>query len=152
MSCKSAVFQRLDESIWKCATKSIIMVMVLRLSPGICCYFWSFFRNVLLESHVKRGLAVFLAACVSGAAFTGLAQAQGRPDSLRMSCAAARSLVSTRGAVVLGSGPDIYDRYVATQGFCQRVEITKPAWVATGDMRQCFVGYLCARVDDDFRY
>jgi hypothetical protein len=69
-----------------------------------------------------------------------------------MSCASARSLVSTRGAVVLGSGPDIYDRYVATQGFCQRDEMTKPGWVATSDTRQCFVGYVCARIDDDVRF
>ncbi|MDB5651004.1 MAG: hypothetical protein JWL62_2524 [Hyphomicrobiales bacterium] len=78
------------------------------------------------------------------------AQAQSRPDSLRMSCASAARLVSTRGAVVLGSGPDIYDRYVATQQFCLPDEITKPAWVPAADTRQCFVGYRCERVDDEF--
>lgn len=101
---------------------------------------------------MKRGSALVLAACAFGALSAGLAQAQNRPDSLLMSCASARSLVSTRGAVVLGSGPDIYDRYVATQGFCQRDEMTKPGWVATSDTRQCFVGYVCARIDDDVRF
>jgi hypothetical protein len=93
-------------------------------------------------------LAGFTAASLSGA----VAQAQGRPDSLRMSCASARSLVSTRGAVVLGSGPNLYDRYVATRGFCQRDEITKPSWVPTADTRQCFIGYRCQRVEDEWPF
>ncbi|MDB5644265.1 MAG: hypothetical protein JWN07_3582 [Hyphomicrobiales bacterium] len=96
--------------------------------------------------------AIVLAAVAFGALSVDAAQAQGRPDSLHMSCASARGLVSTRGAVVLGSGPNIYDRFVATRGFCQRDEVTKPAWVATGDTRQCFVGYRCERVDDDFPF
>lgn len=95
---------------------------------------------------------VFMAALAGAGLFVEAAQAQGRPDSLRMSCASARGLVSTRGAVVLGSGPDIYDRYVAAQGFCQRDEITKPAWVPTADTRQCFVGYRCQRVDDEWPF
>jgi hypothetical protein len=93
--------------------------------------------------------ALVLAAVAAVSLSIDAAQAQGRPDSLRMSCASARGLVSTRGAVVLGSGRDIYDRFVAAQGFCQRDEVTKPAWVPTADTRQCFVGYRCERVEDD---
>ena len=78
------------------------------------------------------------------------AQAQSRPLSTRMSCAAAARLVATRGALVLGTGPDLYDRYVASQRFCLPDEITKPAWVPSADTRQCFVGYTCERVDDEF--
>ncbi len=78
------------------------------------------------------------------------ALAQGRPDSLRMSCETARRLVSERGAVVLGTGPDIYDRYVATQSFCQRDEQTDPVWLRTADSRQCFIGYRCKRVSEEF--
>ena len=92
------------------------------------------------------------------AALTGLllslsaasALAQGRPDSLKMSCETARRLVSERGAVVLGTGPDIYDRYVATQSFCQRDEQTDPVWLRTADSRQCFIGYRCKRVSEEF--
>ena len=96
--------------------------------------------------------ALFLAAVAVLGLPVSFAQAQGRPDSTLMSCATARGLVSTRGAIVLGSGPNIYDRFVASQGFCQRDEITKPAWVTTGDTRQCFVGYRCERVDDQWPF
>lgn len=96
--------------------------------------------------------ALLWAALAAASLFADGVMAQGRPDSLRMSCAAARGLVSTRGAVVLGTGPDIYDRFVASQGFCQRDEITKPTWVPTADTQQCFVGYRCQRVNDEWPF
>jgi hypothetical protein len=96
--------------------------------------------------------ALVLAAATASSLAIDAAQAQGRPDSLRMSCASARGLVSSRGAAVVGTGRNIYDRYVASQGFCQRDEIAKPAWVATGDTRQCFIGYTCEREDDDYPF
>jgi hypothetical protein len=101
---------------------------------------------------MRKVLALTLAALATASLSVDVAQAQGRPDSLRMSCASARGLVSNRGAVVLGSGPNIYDRYVASARFCLPDEVTKPAWVPTGDTRQCFIGYRCERVDDDWPF
>lgn len=69
--------------------------------------------------------------------------AQSLPDSLTMSCESARQLVSQRGAVVLASGPVIFDRYVSTGLSCDPTQMTRPAWVPTKDTRQCFVGYRC---------
>lgn len=71
--------------------------------------------------------------------------AQARPDTLRMSCGAAADLVRRSGAIVLGTGPDIYDRYVASHAYCERDEFTFPRWLAARDVRQCFVGYGCER-------
>ena len=48
----------------------------------------------------------------------GSALSQARPDSLRMTCNQARAFVAARGAVILGSGPHIYDRIVSDQRFC----------------------------------
>jgi hypothetical protein len=73
------------------------------------------------------------------------ALAQGYPDTLRMTCAASAETVRRAGAVVLHSGPDIYDRYVSAQSFCTREEIMKPQWVRAADTAQCFVGYICQR-------
>ncbi len=91
---------------------------------------------------------MLLAALVLPLTLAG-ALAQTRPDSLRMSCEAARRMVSERGAVVMGTGPDIYDRYVSTQAFCQRDEYTDPVWLPSTDSRQCFIGYRCKRYSDD---
>ena len=73
------------------------------------------------------------------------AQAQGRPDTLAMPCATAANIVKSAGAIVLGTGPNIYDRYVATRAFCQRDEEMIPRWTATRDTPACFVGYVCER-------
>ncbi len=71
--------------------------------------------------------------------------AQNHPDTLRMTCAAAADVVRRAGAVVLQSGPNIYDRYVSAQNFCAREEIMKPQWVPAADTAQCFIGYVCQR-------
>ncbi|MDB5594246.1 MAG: hypothetical protein JWM36_1207 [Hyphomicrobiales bacterium] len=85
-------------------------------------------------------LSVMASGCLAGGA-----SAQGRPDTLQMSCGMAASLVSRAGAIVLGTGPNIYDRYVASRAFCQRDEEMRPRWLATRDAPQCFIGWVCER-------
>lgn len=77
-------------------------------------------------------------------------QAQQRPMTQTMDCAAARQLVARAGAVVLGTGPYTYDRYVRDRSFCQLAEILDPAWVPTRDVAQCPVGYRCRSGALDF--
>lgn len=69
--------------------------------------------------------------------------AQSRPMTPAMPCSAVRALVSSQGAVVLGTGPHTYDRYVAHQGFCGLDQITEAAHEVSADTPQCFVGYRC---------
>ncbi len=52
-------------------------------------------------------------------------------EFLIMSCASSRALVQKRGAVLMCTGPNIFDRYVSNQSFCAGNEMTKPAWIAT---------------------
>jgi hypothetical protein len=84
--------------------------------------------------------ASVLILCASAAAL-----AQGRPDSLAMPCANAAGLVRSAGAIVVSTGPNIYDRYVASRAFCQRDEQVEPRWVAARDTPACFIGYVCER-------
>jgi hypothetical protein len=72
-----------------------------------------------------------------------IAFAQQRLDATRLPCGQVAALVQSRGAVVIGTGPYSYDRYVSGAQFCVRPEITVPAWIGTADAAQCFVGYLC---------
>ena len=73
----------------------------------------------------------------------GPSLAQSRPQSTRMTCGQAASLVFQRGAIVLGTGGYTYDRYVRDRGFCEIAETTKAAFAPTLDNPQCFVGYTC---------
>lgn len=70
------------------------------------------------------------------------ALAQALPDSLRMSCASARALVQQQGAVVIGTGPNIYERFVTEAGKCYS-QRSEPAWIATADQEKCLVGQRC---------
>ena len=89
---------------------------------------------------------------VLATAFVGLATAayaQSRPYSPRMSCQAAASMVASRGAVVMSTGPSTYDRFVRSQPYCTPTEVTRPAWVRTADNPQCFIGYTCEEAEYD---
>jgi hypothetical protein len=66
-----------------------------------------------------------------------------RPDTLRMTCQQAAALVQSHGTIVLGTGPNLYDRYVTSCRFCYDSEYLLPSWVQTADNAQCFVGYHC---------
>ncbi len=86
---------------------------------------------------MRSTLALAIALC----GFVSAAQA--RHDSLGMSCSQANALVRSHGGIVIGTGPDIYDRFVAGCSFCPDMSYLQPAWIKTRDNPQCNVGYRC---------
>ena len=70
--------------------------------------------------------------------------AQPRPSAPALPCAEVARLVTTQGAVVLSTGAQTYDRYVSTRGFCPRSTYARPAYVATRDAPQCYIGFYCS--------
>jgi hypothetical protein len=66
-----------------------------------------------------------------------------RPSTLGMSCGEARAIVATHGAIVLSTGPHLYNRYVARPGFCNLGNWAERANVPTADVKQCQLGYIC---------
>lgn len=74
------------------------------------------------------------------------AMAQSRPMTPNMTCDAVQRLVAQRGAVVLGFGPDLYDRVVAYQRFCLPSEELEQITVPTRN-GACFAGYTCKESD-----
>lgn len=71
------------------------------------------------------------------------ANAQGRPDSRRMTCDQAYNLVQRHGAVVISTGRYTFERVVASSRWCQFEEITQRFYVPTRDDHRCRVGYRC---------
>ena len=90
---------------------------------------------------MKRCFA-FLAAAVTA---TG-AMAQSATTE-NMTCAQARGLVASQGAVVLRTGPGAFDRYVRDSNFCIAQTRAEPAWVRTADVAQCPIGGTCVPVE-----
>ena len=77
--------------------------------------------------------------------------AQAGPNSLTMNCTHARAVVQQSGAVVMYTGPDIFDRYVSSGSYCAGNEWTEPAWVVTTDQKHCLVGQVCREIEINTR-
>jgi hypothetical protein len=75
------------------------------------------------------------------------ALAQARPNSLTMSCASVQALIQQRGGIVIGSGPDIFDRFVSSARYCMGGETTDWTWVRTRDVRRCPV-FRCQEIEE----
>lgn len=86
---------------------------------------------------------------VAIAGFATGAMAQSGATTLSMTCAAARRIVASQGAVVLHTGPMTYDRYVRDGSFCELGETARPAWVMTADVGQCPIGGVCRSIQID---
>ncbi|MDB5533041.1 MAG: hypothetical protein JWO28_1356 [Hyphomicrobiales bacterium] len=90
-----------------------------------------------------------LAAICFSFGLSGLAAAQERPNSVDMTCAQTAGIVASHGYAVIGTGPNVYDRYVASRAYCTPTENNEAAFVATADQRRCFIGYTCKEISTD---
>lgn len=74
---------------------------------------------------------------------------QPRLNGGAMNCAQAAGAVQQYGSVIISSARSRRtDRFVSSQAYCTKEEVTMPDWISTRDTAQCFVGYRCA----DSRY
>jgi hypothetical protein len=89
--------------------------------------------------NVRLASLLLLAGLAAG---PGLAQGA-RPDSLAMTCAQVQRLVRQAGGIVVGTGPNLFDRYVSDRRFCEPTQGLRRSFVETRDARSCFVGYRC---------
>lgn len=81
-----------------------------------------------MGSFLKRAcIAVALAAAIPVVA----SAQEGMPDTRKMTCADVRALVAKRGAVLLATGPNTFDRYVRDNSFCTYPDQVDPQWVPT---------------------
>lgn len=87
-------------------------------------------------------LSLFLAFGLAMAA-----SAHARPNTQNMTCGEAQSLVQSHGAIVLSTGANTYDRFVAHQGYCALGERAVTAWVRTSNSSACAIGYVCRNRD-----
>jgi len=69
--------------------------------------------------------------------------AYARPDVRTMTCAQSKALVLQSGSVVMTTGKHTYDRFVASQAYCERPSVIRRAWIATKDTKKCQIGFRC---------
>jgi hypothetical protein len=80
---------------------------------------------------------------IAASAVLAVTAAQARPFTPAMECGDAANIVSRSGAIVMDTSQHTYDRFVVSGAYCTPHEYTKPAYVETENVRQCFVGYTC---------
>ncbi len=96
--------------------------------------------------------SILIATCLTLVAAE--AQAISRYDPTRMSCDRVQGTIARQGAVILRyqsrrvPGLPLFDRYVASQQFCNIGEVRKRAYVPSADADSCPV-YLCKRIEND---
>jgi hypothetical protein len=87
-------------------------------------------------ASVSLGLVAFLALALPAAA-------QGsRPDSLALSCDQVQATIARQGSVVIGTGPNVYDRFVSDARFCGTTQYARQDFIRTQNTRYCLV-YVC---------
>ncbi len=69
--------------------------------------------------------------------------AEARINTINLYCDQAQDLVYSRGGIVLSTGRNTYDRFVADRSFCPSGDYVKRAYVPTRDRRSCKIGYIC---------
>ncbi len=95
-----------------------------------------------MSSNIVILIATALA--VLPAVASGDALAQARPDTATMRCADVQRLVTSRGSVVLSTGPFVYDLYVSNGAQCPSNRGAIYAYERTADDAQCRIGYRCS--------
>jgi hypothetical protein len=85
-----------------------------------------------------RRCLLLVALCASG-----IGPADARIDVRTLTCAQARALVQSEGAIVLTTGRYTYDRFVSDHRFCDRDEVTRPRRTPTRDDEACRIGCVC---------
>jgi hypothetical protein len=70
-----------------------------------------------------------------------------RENTANMSCDEAAATVARAGAIVLSTGVNTYDRFVADISHCMPRQTTEPALAPTLDSRFCQVGFICRGQD-----
>lgn len=91
----------------------------------------------------RRKLAFMSVILAASCAMASSAQALERLDSTRVSCRQNQAAVAAAGALVVGSGPHVYERVVTSAQFCDRQQSLVPHYARSLDQAQCLLGFRC---------
>ena len=96
----------------------------------------------------KIALTLSVLSLVSAAS---IAQAMNVPltNTSELTGSQVKALVQDKGAVVLATGPGLYDRFVANGSHCNPSEETQHAYVVTKDSNHSLIGYTCVADNDE---
>ena len=80
-------------------------------------------------------LGLFLALATTGA--------EARPDTRQMTCGEVNAAIQDAGSLVMTTGRNTYQRFVANRNWCDPWELTKPQYAPSADQARCVVRAVC---------
>lgn len=98
---------------------------------------------------MKKLATGFATLAIAAVAFGNAASAAPHANSLDMSATEVQQLIQNEGSVILHTGADTFNRYVADGSNCLVGERTQNAFVPTADSSSAFVGYTCEENADE---
>ena len=87
--------------------------------------------------------ATIFGLAISSAYIFAAPSAEARVNITRQSCSQAKNLVQSKGRIVLTTGRNTYDLYVANHSYCETGDIAVRGYVRTRSKKSCFIGYTC---------
>ncbi len=97
----------------------------------------------MFHQAARQFSLAMLTGVSAGILIANPATAQTRPSTTALSCGEVSSVVRARGALVLGTGGDTFERVVRDASFCSHGDTLRPFFAPSRDQRQCFVGWRC---------
>lgn len=97
-------------------------------------------------THIRLRIIVAILFMVTSSTY-----ANARPDVRKMTCAQAKQLVATNGAVVFTFTNNTFDRVVKNRQYCDRhQDASKSVFVKTLDNNRCKIGKKCVEAEPLF--
>lgn len=95
------------------------------------------------RTRAGRASRLSIVSAVCFATLIGTAEAQRRPYTPELSCAAVQAIVARERQIVLATSPNAYELVYVDGGSCGQGMTAVPAFEPTVDDRNCFAGYRC---------
>nr|WP_320141054.1 hypothetical protein [uncultured Cohaesibacter sp.] len=92
---------------------------------------------------MKKPATALSVLAIAAIASASSAFAAAQVDSRDLTVNQARQLVQEQGSVLISTGPDLFDRYVANGSYCGVGNNAEPAFVPTANSDASLVGYTC---------
>lgn len=92
---------------------------------------------------MKKVATAFSAFAIAALTVAGPALAANHVNTQNLTGNQVKQIVQEQGSVLLSTGPDLFDRYVANASYCSFGEEAQAAYVPTANSNATFVGYTC---------
>ncbi|SFO51317.1 hypothetical protein SAMN04488056_107108 [Cohaesibacter marisflavi] len=98
---------------------------------------------------MKKPATALSVLAIAAIASTSSVFAAAQVDSRDLTASQARQLVQEQGSVLISTGANQFDRYVANGSYCGVGSDAQPAYIPTANSDASLVGYTCEAIQSN---